>query len=281
MRNRVARWLYAAAFFAILSCPVLARAGSPSVGVTAAIMAGTHDETSGRATLPLLPVPLINVRIPLNRFEIDAEGVPPIGPVPYSSSIRDVWRATKLSYGYAALRYRFNDVFSVGIGETLYNQSTIYTETHVYDGFFRTPNGTYPVTTTSSQSEVDSSRVPGARYDVETRLPITTRSSLVARFAVTPAMHAIVFADDAFQTHSQTTAPITLRPFSSTRSFGAPETASEVDASLALARHLGATTLTFGIRYLNYVARFNWSGRLADRNTLVLPFIGFERALGR
>ena len=43
----------------------------------------------------------------------------------------------------------------------------------------------------------------------------------------------------------------------------------------------GSYTLLYGIRYLNYIAHFNATGTLADRNTLVLPFLGFERTFGR
>jgi hypothetical protein len=283
MQQRVRQLFYAAAFFiaAAVICGSIANADAPSVGLTTAFSFGSHAESAGPTKVPLLPIPLVQVRVPLKRFEIAAEGVPPIGPVPYNSDLPGVSRSTRLSYAYAALCYRMTGTISIGVGETLYNQRTVYNDSYTYRGYLIGSSGQrYPFSDTHTQTEIDSSRVPGARYEVQGRWPLRGNRRFIATLSVSPVMHAIVLADDKSESQIQTTAPISSPPFSWTSSVGSPETASEVDGSIALARRVGPITLTYGVRYLNYVARFNRSGRLADRNTLVLPFVGFERALG-
>jgi hypothetical protein len=231
--------------------------------------------------VPFVPVPLLHVRVPFKRFEFSAEGVPPIGPIPYASDIPGVSRGTKLSYGYAALRYRLTQTFSFGIGETLYNQTTTYAASQTIHGYFMVNGTQYPFSSMHSQTEIDSSRVPGARYEFQAQRRLSRRLSLVASVAVSPAMHADVRSDDNFASTAVTSAPFRVPPYHWSVNFRSPETASEVDGSVAFARRSGPLVVTYGLRYLNYVARFNDGGRLADRNTLVMPFVSIERILGR
>lgn len=250
-------------------------------GITSAFTTGTHQERQGRDTIPLLPLPLITLRVPLHRFEIDAEGMPPIGPVPYRSLYNNTSQSTKLSYAHASLRYALTPRLSVGIGETLYNQRTTYEQVEVIHGYIGGPGfNTTPMTFTQRRTETDSSRVPGLRFEARAEWPAGKRSWFAAEFAVTPSMHAIVLAEDRFEGSIATSIPITQpRPWS--LHFALPETGSEVDASMTIGRPLGRYTLLYGVRYVNYIAHFDRSGALADRNSLVLPFIGFERTFGR
>lgn len=263
-----------------LLCAVPARAAQVAVGITSAFTFGTHEERQGRDAVPLLPVPLITLRVPLRRFEFVAEGVPPLGPIPYRSSYDGTSQSTLLSYAHAALRYKLDAHFSVGIGETLYNQRTTYVQTRVYHGYIYMSDGSkVPATVTATTSQVDASRVPGMRFEVRGQWQIGRAQWIAAELAVTPAMHAVVRASNRFEDSIVTTAPIASpKPFS--YSFPAPETGSEVDASVTAGRRFGSYTLLYGVRYLNYIAHFNATGTLADRNTLVLPFLGFERAFG-
>jgi hypothetical protein len=264
----------------VLLCAAPARAAQVVVGITSAFTFGTHEERQGRDTVPLLPVPLITLRVPLRRFEFVAEGVPPLGPIPYRSAYNGTSQSTLLSYAHAALRYKLDSHFSVGIGETLYNQRTTYVQTRVFYGYLYMQDGSkVPATVTSTSSQVDASRVPGMRFEVRGQWQIGRVQWVAAELAVTPAMHAVVRAANRFQTSIATTAPIKQPPAFS-YSFPAPETGSEVDASVTAGRRFGSFTLLYGVRYLNYIAHFNAGGTLADRNTLVLPFIGFERTFG-
>lgn len=264
----------------LLLCAVPARAAQVAVGITSAFTFGTHEERQGRDAVPLLPIPLITLRVPLRRFEFVAEGVPPLGPIPYRSAYDGTSQSTLLSYAHAALRYRLDRHFSIGIGETLYNQRTTYVQTQVFHGYVYTPGqDKVPLTLTQTRTQVDASRVPGMRFELRGQWQIGKAQWIAGEVAVTPAMHAVVRATNRFESSIVTAAPIPApKPFSYT--FPAPETGSEVDASLTSGRRFGSYTLLFGVRYLNYIAHFNATGTLADRNTLVLPFVGFERTFG-
>ena len=56
------------------------------------------------------------------------------------------------------------------------------------------------------------------------------------------------------------------------------EQASLVDGQMRWSFTKGRSTWSLGIRYVNHVAKFD-SGSLADRNSLVLPFVGWATRL--
>jgi hypothetical protein len=285
MRERVV-WLVVALYFCTAALP--ARATQIDLGVTAALASGTHQEQSGRSTVPLIPVPLLTLRIPMQRFEIFAEGVPPIGPVPYRGVMQGISQSTLLSYMNASLRYRVAPHLSVGVGETIYNQSTTYSRRIVTHGFMYSCQPfsgctSTPVTFTNETTQVDSSHVPGMRFEVLGNWPAGKNSWLSAGFAVTPSMHAVVRTSEWSQGWISPAPPLPLPvpgrgPYR--LGFNAPETGSQVDGSIAAGRRFGPYSIVYGLRYINYLARFNRDGSLADRNTLLLPFVGFERTLG-
>lgn len=273
-------WLVLA--LCLCTAPFPARATEIDVGVTAALAHGTHQERSGNSTVPAIPVPLITLRVPMKRFEIFAEGVPPIGPVPYRGVMPGVSQSTLLSYMHASLRYRIAPHFSIGAGETIYNQATTYAQTYVSHGlYFPCLKNCWPLpaTFTTTHSQVDSSRVPGMRFEVLGDWALGTSSWLEADFAVTPSMHAFVRTTDKIETFISPRPAYPPHPYST--SFSLPETGSQVDGSLTAGHRFGPYSLVYGLRYINYIAHFDRTGTLADRNTLLLPFLGFERAIGR
>jgi hypothetical protein len=284
MRQRVV-CLIVALYLSTAALP--ARATQIEVGVTAALASGTHQERSGRSTVPLIPVPLLTLRVPMQRFEIFAEGVPPIGPVPYHGVMSGVSQSTLLSYMNASLRYRITPHLSIGAGETIYNQATTYSLRTVRHGSLMSctpfPNCTVvPFTSTTEQTQIDSSHVPGMRFEVLGNWTGGKNWWLTGAFAVTPSMHAVVRTSEWSQTWMSLPSPFPLPGRPPYRfGFNAPETGSQVDASITAGRRLGPYSLVYGLRYINYIARFDRSGSLADRNTLLLPFVGFERAIGR
>ncbi|HZZ64116.1 MAG TPA: hypothetical protein VFE17_01335 [Candidatus Baltobacteraceae bacterium] len=271
----------AACIAAIFAISGPASADAPSAGVIAAAAIGTHEETNGRATVPLVPVPLLSVRVPFKRFEFAAEGLPPIGPVPYGSTFPGVSRGTKLSYAYAVVRYHIGAVLTAGIGETLYNQATTYSASHVFHSVTYYGNQMYATTTTTSVTEIDASRVPGLRFELQARRTCSRQTGIEGGIALTPSMHAVVHVVNRYEERTFTTAPFHTIPYKMSSQVALPETASEVDAFADVARRFGPYTVRYGLRYLNYVARFNNDQALADRNSLLLPFIGFERRLGQ
>jgi hypothetical protein len=250
-------------------CSGAARADDrPSIGLALNASIGTHEEASGRQTVPLVPVPMIDVRIPIKQFEIELQGIPPIGPLGYDSGISSVSRTTRFSYLLGMLRYHIpHSRFSIGAGETLYNQETVYRQTFQFS--FGPPGAGI---TTDTRTESDRSRVAGARYELGYSVPLSARQRLDATIAVTPSMHATIYEDLLFET----SAGGPPDRFSQT----APETGSQVDGQVYYTVRARAVDWLFGVRYLNYVAHFESNGLLSDRNSIVLPFVGIQVPIG-
>ena len=258
----------ATAIIAAALCAGAARADDrPSIGLTLNASIGTHEEASGRERVPLVPVPMIDLRIPLKRFEIEVQGIPPIGPLGYDSGISQTSRTTRFSYLLGMLRYRIpHSRFSVGVGETLYNQETVYRQT---SQFSIGPGGS---TVTDTRTEFDRSRIAGARYELGYAVSLSAKQRLTATVAVTPAMHATIYEDLLFES---SLGPPPLRV-----SETAPETGSQVDGQIYYSVHSRAVDWLFGVRYINYIAHFESNGLLSDRNSIVLPFVGIQIPIG-
>ena len=256
----------ASAIIAAALCTGTARADDrPSIGLTLNASIGTHEEASGRQRVPLLPVPMLDLRIPIKRFEIEVQGIPPIGPLGYDSGISSVSRTTRFSYLLGMVRYHFpNSHFSIGAGETIYNQQTIYRQTTQF--LTRTGTGT------ETRTESDSSRPAGARYELGYAVPLSAIQRLNVTLAVTPTMHATIYEDLLFED--------SLGDPPQRFSESAPENGSQVDGQVYYTVHARAVDWLFGVRYLNYVAHFESNGLLSDRNSIVLPFAGIQVPIG-
>ena len=251
----------AAAIAFALMCAGVARADDrPSIGLTLNASIGTHEEVTGRQRVPLLPIPLLDLRIPFKRLEFEVEGVPSFGPVGYDSGLSAASRTTKISYGFGTLRYRIpNTRWSAGLGAILYNQESITSQ--VLTGSCGPPPCTPPSTTIT---EDDRSRVGGIRYEIGYGIQLSERRSLSVQVGVTPVMHSTI--------HEYIS--------SFNRTFDEPERASQVDGQLRYAVRTPGVTWAYGIRYINYLAHFESNGALSDRNTLVMPFAGVSFPLG-
>jgi hypothetical protein len=251
----------AGAIVLAILCAGIARADDrPSIGLTLNASTGTHEEATGRQNVPLLPIPLLDLRVPFKRFEFEVEGVPSIGPVGYNSGIAAASRTTKISYAFGTLRYRIpNTRWSAGLGAILYNQETVTSQ--IVTGSCGPPPCTPP---SSTITEDDRSRVGGIRYEIGYAIPLSQRRLLSLQVGVTPSMHS------------------TIHEFISSfnRMFDAPESASQVDGQLRFSVQTAGTTWAYGIRYINYLAHFDSNGALSDRNTLIMPFVGAFFSLG-
>jgi len=250
----------AAIAIAITSAGIARANDRPSIGLTLNASIGTHEEKSGRQRVPLLPIPLLDLRVPFKRFEIEVEGVPVFGPVGYDSGITSATRSTKVGYAFGTLRYYIpNSRWSVGAGAILYNQETVTKQT--FTGTCGPPPCIPP---SSTITESDRSRVGGLRYEIGYAVSLPDRRSLSLQIGVTPVMHATIH--EALSSVQQT--------------FDEPERASQVDGQLRYAVQTPGVTWAYGIRYINYVARFESNGALSDRNTLIMPFAGVSLPLG-
>lgn len=235
------------------SSPSFAFADAPSVGVDLNLVIGHQKQSSQQNTaLPNVPVPMFSLRIPEKRFALFAEGVPPIGPVTYGDGASNT-QATKISYMLGEAQYRLpGDRFTFGVGTTLVNQATFYNRRY---------------TLVNEQS----SRVAGLRFSFAARVENRIGASTELSVGVSPSMHGLQYSRFAYPLKA-------CRPFrgcTTLRGVDDAEYASLVDVRAARGQRFGRYTLRYGVRYINYSARFP-NGWAADRERLVMPFVGLQ-----
>jgi|GEM_PF-6967971 len=246
--------------FALFLCGVLttsafARAGDTSAGITLAGTHGTHRESGGTVQAPLIPVPLLSASHGFDCLQLSAEALPPVGPIAVPNNGLGMQNVT-IAYADATLRWwNRAHTFAAGIGDTLYNQRTVFALSPSMGAYVR---------------EVDHSRVAGTRYELVARRPLSARNAFEASVAMNPAMHG------RFAYSQQYASGGLSGGFSSPPSW---ERAAQVDANARIVHRFGAYAISYGVRYLNYTAQFSDAFRssFADANSLLMPYVGIER----
>lgn len=254
MRGRF-RAITAAAILAFAAGAVCRADSGTAAGVSLLFVSGQHEEQNGSARASLVPAPLIEISHTSRRFEFLAEGIPPLrAPIGDNQlGIQDI----QLSYVSGVVRYwNRRRTFAVGVGETLYNQQTNY----AFGSYASVSNG-----------QLDASRVAGAQFEALGRIPAGGSDYVEISASVNPSLHGRMGWTN-YETVQGATNTFALPP--------AWERGSEVLLGLERVHRFGRYEFSYGLRYLNYVARFD-DGRLADRNTFLMPFAGISRALGR
>jgi hypothetical protein len=258
------------AFVAIVGlATATARAGETTIGLTLNAVIGAHSESGNlSSTVPLVPVPMFTIAHRQGRFSIALEGLPPIGPVAFSNPAPGTASATKIGMLDGAFRYALPRGRTwIGLGETVINQTTVYAPvTNTFSV------GTFVYTNTFTQTDI--SRVVGSRYEVGENLLSSGNRRLDLQIAVSPTMHARL--DQLGATHSSNTRPNSVL-FISVLNLRTVETAALIDAQAAWSVKRGRSVLSVGLRYINYAAKFDTGGE-ADRDRLVLPFLGWSTA---
>lgn len=252
------KWVWACCVLLAFSSPVVCGAAETDVGIALTGTHGTHRESSGSAQAPIIPAPVIAISHRWKRFEVLAEGLPPLGTIGVANNGLGM-RNVALTYANAGLRYwNRAGTFAFGLGETLYNQ-------HTGVGVLQSPS--------FQTNDVEYSRVVGVRYEIVSRLGRPGRDYWEVLFAADPAMHGRF-------TYTRTGTPTVGRGFQYT---AGPywEKASQVEGGLRFVHAFGPYAISYGVRYLNYSAAFtrNFSP-FADANTLLMPFVGIQRTLG-
>ncbi|MGA2392475.1 MAG: hypothetical protein ABSH03_03870 [Candidatus Lustribacter sp.] len=208
------------------------------------ILGGIHDSYDDMIHLPAIPVPLLEGDYRIDNVELTGYGLPPTIPIPYTDAIQGSV-ALRLSILDATLRLwgpgRF---FGVGVGETVYNQTTHYATA---DGY--APGG----------DERQYSRIAGAHYEVVARLPFRAGS------IETSLRYAPVLLGTQVSTYSE--APSRFDP----------ERGEQIDGSVRYVHHVGPhMDAVLGVRYVNFTAAYDIPSRpLSDRNAAVLPSFGY------
>ena len=212
-------------------------------GVQGLMIVGQHRDVAGTQH-GIGGAPLLEIRAGTKRFALHLEGIPVVSaPQRASAFYGQATPALGIFNGdvQAALDAR-RDVW-LGIGTTIINQ--------------RTP--------LPNLQQVVSSRLAGVRYTFVVRRP--TRSPghfLEAYLGVAPSLAGV----DRFLYSDGVTAPVNK-----------DERASELDASLAFGWHHRRTEWLFGLRTLNFTARFIATGEAADRNVGIGPMIEWRHLL--
>jgi len=249
-----------------------ARAGETTVGVTLNPTIGAHSEgPNDRQTLPIIPAPIFSLEYKTGRLAFFFEGLPPIGPVAFNGTSLSHATGTKISLFDGAARYALpNSRVWIGLGETVINQATTYRTISAGGSVIQPPDPTaYPVTNVFDQRDV--SRVVGARFEVGANLWKRAGQRLDILVAASPNMHARL--DRWLSSTYVSNAPGWSTPHSE-YSVTVAEQASLVDGQVRWSLTRGRSIWSLGLRYVNHIARFD-NGNLADRNSLVLPFVGW------
>lgn len=233
----------------IFGTPLAARADGITAGIAITGTHGTHQEPGSTVDAPFIAAPVFVVDDKQRQIQLVVEGLPPIGPIRVENNGLGI-KGIRLGYGDASLRFWDpSEHVAIGIGESLYVQRT-----------------TYALNSTVNYN--DASRVVGARYEVVGQQRLGQRLRFVTTAAVNPRLHAVL-----------------TRTFDGRGSAGmfsppAAETGSQVDLGARIERSNGDGTVAFGVRYINYSARFD-NGALADRNVFTMPFVSFGMKIGR
>ncbi|HET7812767.1 MAG TPA: hypothetical protein VFL13_00180, partial [Candidatus Baltobacteraceae bacterium] len=155
-----------------------AAADTPSIGITVNVANGVHEEPSGSETVPVVPAPVIDLRIPFERFQLRAETLPPLGPIGYGGSAPSL-QSTKIGYASGMLYYSLTGTTRVGAGTTLLDQISHYA---------------YARGSASANID-DASRVAGLRLGIEQSLFRYGTTTFFASVEASPAMHAPLHSD--------------------------------------------------------------------------------------
>ncbi|MGB8266917.1 MAG: hypothetical protein WCE44_11370 [Candidatus Velthaea sp.] len=243
--------LLALTFAAALWAPAFADPVTAELGLSLNPTIGSHRSFNDRTTIVPVPVPILEARVRAGPFEIEAFGLPALASVPHSDAIQGPTSTRLGAFDGTARVYDPLHRFSAGIGETLYTQAT-----HYSDGVEILGVG-----------ETQSSRVVGAHYELGYHTG-AGKGRLDAYAALAPVMRGTQF----------TAYDVPLY-----RVRVDPEVGDQVSFNVRWERALAKrSTLFFGLRYVNYTARYDEpSGTLSDRNVGLLPAIGMRWQIGR
>ncbi len=243
-----------ALFLVVFALARPAAAATTRVEVQALWVSGNHTEIGGAAQALFLPAPLLRITTSEKRWAIFVEGATTFGRglVAQNVGFNTGASSAAISYLNGVVRYHINALTTLGIGETIYNQKSLYDAI----GFFGEPYA-------------QASRVVGARFELRSEIYSTVHSRWHADLALNPRL-----TTDLVQYEPTNDADGDEGILRST-----PESGSLVDASISNRVENRRYALTYGIRYVNE-AMFYPYDQLAHRESLVVPFVGIARTFG-
>lgn len=231
---------------AFLALPASADVAQTDAAITFNPLVGTHQSFNDKTHPAPVPIPLFEIRHRSGPLELVLSGLPPLASVRTQDAVQGR-TSTRLSIFEGTLRV-WDPLrrFSVGIGQTLYNQSTHYLDAVEIPG----------------TGERQFSRITGAHYELGYRVPYA-RGHIEATASYAPHMLGTQYT----QYDLATVAP----------RFD-PEIADQIDLAVRYAHHINPRAeIVLGLRYVNYTARYaEPNGTLSDRNVGVLPVFGYR-----
>jgi len=258
---------------ALLSWTAAAASGEPvetSLSVTVNALDGRHEVNGGESDrLNFAPLPLGELTVRRGADSVRLEGLP---PVTFGYSNLGNAMATRLSIVNATLRHTFAGGWFAGVGQTVYNQYTNYGSGN---GNFVYQRGFLTIPINGDESQY--SRVTGARFELGHAFQLGPERLEISA-AANPHMHGVQYTRIP---GSLTTCQFTTTGYAcvqSVETFSDPENAAQVDLAARFTHRLSKHgSLLYGLRYLNYSARYDdFPGQLADRNVGFAPQLGYR-----
>ena len=226
----------------LMLCATAARPPHSYVGVQALGIVGVHRDIAG-SQYGIGAGPLIQGQIGWDRVNFNFEGIPVVSIPDTRPSVTYGQATPKLGIINYQAQYALDRdaTLWLGVGQTVYNQ--------------RTP--------LPAESQSVSSRLSGVRYTMRWIHPTRGAHFVEANFGTAPTLSG----SDVYAYLNGN--PPTVKP----------ERASEVDASFSLGYRKGSSVWLFGLRTLNFAARFVDTGAAADRNVGIGPLIEWRHLI--
>jgi hypothetical protein len=226
---------------------LLATAQTPPhtyAGLQGIALIGEHSDIAG-VQHGVGAGPLIQVHAGGSRLAVHLEGIPVVSIPGIKPSVAYGQATPAIGIFNGQIEYALDSGanFWIGAGETVYNQ--------------RTP--------LPAQAQEVSSRLAGVRYTFRFRHDLTGAHFVEALVGAAPTLSG----NDNYVFLAPR--PPVVRP----------ERASEIDASLGFGVDSGENEWVFGVRTLNFAARFIDTGESADRNVGIGPMIEWRHIFKR
>ncbi len=271
---------------ALFACGALSASAEPvetTLGLTVNAISGDHEVSGGeRDRTSFAPLPLVELGFRHGADGLRFEVLPAI-TLPVFRGARAGLpdggiKSVKLAIVNATYRHAFPGGWFVGAGETVYNQSSDFGEVRFFE--YSSP-GQYISADDASLEQ--HSRVVGARFEAG-RILTLGRDRVEAWAAVNPVMHGVQYTRVDGYAGAFTCVGgrrfTTCSPGPISATAADAETAAQVDASARIAHRVGKRgELLYGVRYINYGARYSRFGDLADRNVGIAPVLGYRLRL--
>lgn len=213
----------------MLPCAARAQQASSYVGLQGLAVTGVHKDEAGEQHGAGAGA-LLEGAYARGRFSVHAEGIPPVS-IPQRASQAYGQATPQLSVFNGAARVSLGSraQWWAGFGATVINQKT-------------------PL---PAKAQVVASRLAGARYEIGLRRQLANARFMEVQFGGAPHL-----SGGDIYTYSDGVTPDVHKP----------EVAAEEDAMVAFGVRRAKSELLFGLRSINFSAKFTRTGAAADRN---------------